>query len=84
MKLDPLVAVPPGVITLTVPVVPEATTAVICVAELTVNDVAAVFPNVTLTAEDAKLVAEKFVPVMITEVVFPPTTGEKEVIAGTG
>ena len=36
VKVAPLVAVPPAVVTATVPVVPEATTAVICVGEFTV------------------------------------------------
>ncbi len=83
-KFETLVAVPPGVITLTVPEVPAATTAVIWVAELTVKDAAAVLPKVTLTADDVKLVDEKFVPVITTEVEFPPLAGVNEVMVGMG
>ena len=47
VKVPLEVAVPPGVITEIVPVVPLATTAVILVALTTVNDAAGVPPNVT-------------------------------------
>ncbi|BBH18908.1 hypothetical protein Back11_02530 [Paenibacillus baekrokdamisoli] len=71
--------VPPGVVTRT-STVPEPTgaVAVICVAEFTVKDVAAVAPNVTAVAPD------RFVPINVT-VVPPdvgPDVGEMLVIVG--
>ncbi len=45
-----LVAVPPGVVTLTLPFVPPATTAVMLVALTTENDAAAVPPKLTAVA----------------------------------
>jgi hypothetical protein len=71
-------AVPPGVVTLTLPDVPVPTTAVILVAELTVNDEAAIPPKFTTVAP------LKLVPVIIIEVPVPPLTGVKEVIVGGG
>jgi hypothetical protein len=61
----------------TVPV-PAGDVAVIWVAELTVNPVAAVAPNVTAEA------ADRFVPVMTTVVppVCGPAAGEIEVTVG--
>ena len=58
--------VPPGVVTVisTAPALPAGEVAVICVALLTVNEVAAVTPNFTAVAP------VKLVPVMVTEV--PP------------
>jgi hypothetical protein len=70
------VPVPPGVVTLTAPVVPVPTTAVICVAELTVKLVAAVPPKLTALA------LVKPVPVIVTEVPVPPVVGVNEVIVG--
>jgi hypothetical protein len=73
-----LVAVPPAVVTLTVPVVPVPTVAVICVAEFTTKEVAAV---------PSKLTAEapvKFVPVMTTLLVSPAVDGVKEEMVGVG
>ena len=73
--------VPPGVVTVisTVPV-PAASTAVICVDELTVKLAAAVLPKFTVDAPVNPL------PVMITLVppVAGPVTGFKPVVAGTG
>ena len=62
-------AVPPGVVTatLTLPALPAGVTAVICVAETTVNDAAATPPNVTAEA------SVKFVPAIVTLV--PPAVG---------
>jgi hypothetical protein len=60
--------VPPGVVTVTSTVpAPAGEVAVICVALLTVNVVAAVAPNFTA------VVPVKFVPVMVTTV--PPAAG---------
>ena len=65
---------PPGVVTLTLPEVPDATTAVMLVAETTLNDVAAVPPKLTAVAP------VKLVPVMITLVPIGPLVGEKVVM----
>ena len=70
-------AIPPGVVTLTLPEVPEATTAVTWVELTTVNE--AVVPP--------KLTAEAFVnPVPLIVMVAPaePLVDVKEVIVGTG
>jgi len=71
-----LVAVPPGVVTLTLPLVPEPTTAVIWVDELTVNELAAVPPKLTAVAP------VRFVPVMVTDPPDASVDGVKEVIVG--
>ncbi len=77
VKLPAEVAVPPGVVTDTVPlVVPAATTAVICVAESTENDAAAVPWNETADA------FVKAVPVIVTLVPASPLVGVKLEIAG--
>ena len=76
MKLPLLVAVPSGVVTVTVPVAPAATMAVIWVAESTVKLDALVPPNVTAVAP------VKLVPVMVTDVPVPPDVGEKDVMVG--
>jgi hypothetical protein len=77
VKSPELVAVPPGVVTLILPVAaPDGTTAVICVEELTVKLVALVFPNLTAVAP------VKFVPVMTTDVPTVPEVGANEVIVG--
>ncbi|MEI6565629.1 MAG: hypothetical protein WCR20_03060 [Verrucomicrobiota bacterium] len=76
-KVNPVfVPVPPGVVTLTLPEVPAATMAVICVAELTVKEVAAVLPKLTAVAP------VKFVPVMTTLAPLQVAVGVNEVIAG--
>lgn len=73
-----LVAVPPGVVTLIVPVdAPVGTVAVTEVSEPTVND-AEVAPNVTL------VVPVKPVPVMVTLAPTGPLAGVKDEIVGTG
>src|SRR5213594_768399 len=78
VKLEALAAVPPGVVTLIVPVVaPVGTVAVICVAELTVN-VAVVPLNFTAVAP------VKAVPVIVTLAPTTPVVGEKLVMAGGG
>jgi hypothetical protein len=77
VKLEALVAVPPGVVTEIVPVVaPEGTVAVICVAELTVNVVALAPLNLTAVAP------VRFVPVIVTDAPTAPLAGEKVVIVG--
>ena len=84
MKLVVLVAVPPGVVTLIVPVVAvEGTVAVIWVAEFTTN-VAATLLNVTpVVVKVAPLtVPLKFVPVIVTDVPAGPKVGVNEVIVG--
>ena len=66
VKVPLLVAVPPGVVTVIVPVVPLPTVAVIEVALVTVKEVAAVPPKATAVAP------VKLVPVMVTTVPAPP------------
>jgi len=71
-----IAAVPPGVITLTLPDAPFPTTTVILVAELTINDEAATPPKFTA------VVPVKFVPVIVIEVPAAPLVGVNEVIVG--
>ena len=79
VKLPVLVAVPPGVVTLTLPVVaPAGTVVVICVAETTVKADAAMPLNATLVA------LVKFVPVSVTAVPTTPVAGARDVKVGTG
>jgi hypothetical protein len=87
VKFAVLVAVPPGVVTLILPVVaPVGTVAVICVAEFTVNDVAVVVLNFTeLVVKLAPLIVPlKFVPVIVTDVPTGPKVGVNELIVGAG
>jgi hypothetical protein len=83
-----LVAVPPGVVAVILPVVaPVGTVAVICVAEFTVNVVALMLlKNFTeLVVKLAPLtVPLKFVPVIVTDVPTGPKAGVNEVIVGVG
>jgi hypothetical protein len=79
VKLEALVAVPPGVVTEIVPVVaPAGTVAVTCVAESTVNDVAATPLNLTAVAP------VRFVPVITTVAPTAPEVGVNEVTLGAG
>jgi hypothetical protein len=79
VKSAVLVAVPPAVVTLTLPVVaPMGTVAVICVSELTVKVVAEVVLNFT------ELAPKNPVPVIVTTVPTEPLVGEKDAIVGTG
>jgi len=79
VKLEELVAVPPGVVTVIVPVVaPFGVTAVIEVALFTVKLLAAVPWNLTAVAP------VKLVPVSPTEVPAPPVVGEKLMMVGAG
>ncbi len=71
-----LVAVPTGVVTLIVPVVPLPTVAVIVVRLTTVNEVTAVPPKATAVAP------VKLVPVMVTTVPVPPMLGVNEAMVG--
>lgn len=68
---------PPGVVTLTTPVVPLPTTAVILVL-VAVYDEAFVPPNLTLVAPS------RWAPLITTLVLLVPTSGEIELIAGAG
>jgi hypothetical protein len=70
------VAVPPGVVTETLPDVPAATTAVMLVELTTVNDVAAVPPKLTAVAP------VKLVPVIVTVRPGPAEVGVNEVMVG--
>jgi hypothetical protein len=77
VKFVVLVAEPTGVVTLIGPVVAVAgTVAVICVAEFTVNVVAAKLLNVTA------VVPVKLVPVIVTDVPTGPDVGVNDVIVG--
>jgi hypothetical protein len=78
VKLDPLVAVPPEVVTVIKPLVaPDGTVAVICVSESTVNK-ADVPLNVTEVAP------VKAVPVIVTDVPTSPIVGVNNEIVGAG
>ena len=70
------VEVPVGVVTLILPEVPAATTAVMDVALTTVNDVAAVPPKLTALA------LVKLVPVMVTTSALVAVVGVNEEIVG--
>ena len=76
MKVPLLVAVPPGVVTVIVPVAPFPTVALMVVALVTVKDAAAVPPKATAVAP------VKLVPVMVTTVPVPPLVGVNEVMVG--
>jgi len=73
-----LVAVPPGVVTVIVPVAPMPTVAVSEVALTTEKDAAAVPPKATA------VVPVKFVPVMVMTAPVAPLVGVKEVMVGAG
>jgi len=70
------VAVPPGVVTVILPVAPEATTAVIVVELTTVKEDAATAPKLTAVAP------VKFVPVIVIVAPVAPLFGVKDVIEG--
>ena len=71
-------AVPAGVVTLTLPDAPVATTAVILVEEFTTNDVAVTPPNRTAVAP------VKFVPVIVIVAPVAPVVGVNDEIIGGG
>ena len=73
-----LLAMPFDVVTLTLPVAPAPTTAVILVALTTVNEVAAVPPKLTAVAP------VKLVPDIVTVCPVPAEVGLNEVIVGGG
>lgn len=76
-KVNPArVAVPPGVVKLTLPDDPEPTVAVTWVTEFTVNAVAAVPPKLTAVVPVRK------VPVMTMLAPLPPLVGVNEVMVG--
>jgi hypothetical protein len=78
-KLNPAnEAVPPGVVMLILPVAPEPTTAVIAVADTTLNEAAGVPPKLT------DVVPVKFVPDIVTVAPVPAVAGVKELIVGAG
>lgn len=79
VKLDPLVAVPPGVVTEIIPVVDPVGTVAVILVELTTVKVVAAVP-LKLTA----VVPVKFVPVMVIVVPIPPLVGVKDEIVGAG
>jgi hypothetical protein len=79
MNVNPArIPVPPGVVTLTFPLVPAATTAVMLVAETTLKEVAAVPPKLRAVAP------VKFVPVRVTVAPLAALVGVKEAITGAG
>ena len=69
---------PFDVVTLTLPVAPVPTTAVMLVALTTVNEVAAVPPKLTAVAP------VKFVPVIVTVCPVPAEVGLNDAIVGGG
>ena len=71
-----MVAVPADVVTDIAPLAPVPTTAVILVAESTVNDLAAVPPKRTVVAP------VRLLPLIVMVVQLVPPNGEKEVIIG--
>ena len=73
-----LLAMPFAVVTLTLPVAPAPTTAVMLVALTTVNEVAAVPPRLTAVAP------VKFVPVIVTVCPVPAEIGLNDAIVGGG
>ena len=76
MNVPVLVAVPPGVVTETLPVAPAPTTALMVVLLTTTNEAAAMVPNFTAVAP------VKFVPVMVTVEEVPAVVGVKLVTVG--
>lgn len=71
-------ALPTGVVTVTIPDDPLATTAVTVVADTIVSELAIVPPKVTEVA------SVKFVPVIVTVVPLTAVVGVKDVMAGAG
>jgi hypothetical protein len=76
VKVSVLVAMPPGVVRLILPVEPPPTTASISVLELTANEAADVPPKLTPVAP------LRLVPVIVTVSPVLAEAGVKEVIAG--
>ncbi len=76
VKTPQLVAVPPGVVTLMVPVAPRPSVALMLVALFTVKEVAAVPPMLTAVAP------ERLLPLMETTVPAPPPVGVNAVMDG--
>jgi hypothetical protein len=86
VKSVALVAVPPGVVTLILPVVAvEGTVAVIWVAEFTTNVAVTLLKVTPVVVKFAPLtVPLKFVPVILTDVPVGPKAGVNELIVGAG
>ena len=79
VKVNPdLLMVPFAVVTFTLPVVPDPTTATILVALTTLKELAAVPPKLTVVAP------VKFVPVIVTNCPTPADVGLNDVIVGGG
>ena len=78
VKAPLLVAMPPGVVTVILPVAPFPTVALIAVALVTVKEVATVPPTATAVTP------VKFAPVIVRGVPAPPIVGLKEVMVGAG
>jgi len=78
VKAPVLVAVPPGVVTVIIPVAPLPTVAVIEVALTPVKEAVAVPPKATA------VVPVKFVPVIVTTAPAAPVDGVNEVMVGAG
>ena len=77
VKTNPLrVAVPPGVVTETLPLAPAATTALMEVALFTINEAAATPPNLT------ELAPVRFVPVITTVAPLEALLGLNVVMVG--
>ena len=71
-------AVPPGVVTLMLPLAPVETTALIVADETVVNEEAATPPKLTAVAP------VRFVPVIVTVAPLPADVGVNELIVGRG
>jgi hypothetical protein len=82
VKFAALVAVPPGVVTVILPVVaPDGTVAVILVEEFTAKDAETLL---NLTEVVVKPDPVKFVPLIVTDVPTGPEVGENELMVGLG
>jgi len=82
VKFAALVAVPPGVVTVILPVVaPDGTVAVILVKEFTAKDAETLL---NLTEVVVKPDPEKFVPLILTDEPTGPELGENELMVGLG
>ena len=82
VKFAALVAVPPGVVTVILPVVaPDGTVAVILVEEFTAKDAETLW---NLTEVVVKPDPVKFVPLIVTDVPTGPEVGENELMVGLG
>ena len=69
-----LVAMPPGLVTVMLPLVPSPTTASMVVLSITLKEAASVPPKATAVA------AIKLLPIIVTVLPVPALAGEKEVM----